>query len=247
MAEGRTAELIYEHGVRYGTARREISNLNGQDGMILEVGPDQTGVGQFLESDEDVVYLDAQESHGYGEEAHRVMGDVLKLPFEDDSAKAVVGLDLIEHLEKGDRWRAVEEMYRVVQPGGIMIVGSPVGKEAQRADEWFYDEYREIYGSLHPWTEEHLTYGLPEEEDYEKWVSFLTPEARSHRRIPDVTIKDWKRYRKATDLRLEQSRASVKARLLGVAAVRLMNFVNNDHPYRMLHVVEKGNWAIAED
>lgn len=239
MAEGKPAELLYEHGKRYGTARREISSLDDQSGMILEVGPDQTGVEQFLESDESVVYLDTQESHGYGEEAYKVRGDALRLPFHECSAKAVVGLDLMEHLEEGNRQPVIEEMYRVVQSGGIMIVGSPVGKKAQQADEWFQDEYKRLYGRPHPWTEEHLVYGLPEEEDYEKWIDSLSPGVKSHRHIPDVTIKDWKRYRRATDLRPEQRPASDKARLLGVAAIRSLNFVNKD-PYRVLHVVEKG-------
>jgi len=51
-----------------------------------------------------------------------VVGDVHRLCFPDDSIGTVVALETLEHV--ADPIRAVEEMYRVLKPGGVLAISS---------------------------------------------------------------------------------------------------------------------------
>ena len=54
---------------------------------------------------------------------HSVIGDVRDLPFSDASFDAIYSMGTIEHFDETER--AVEEMARVLKPGGRAIVGVP--------------------------------------------------------------------------------------------------------------------------
>jgi len=57
-----------------------------------------------------------------GEEAVR-RGSCTALPFADASADIVTALDVIEHV--ADDRRAVDEMLRILKPGGVMVITVP--------------------------------------------------------------------------------------------------------------------------
>lgn len=52
-----------------------------------------------------------------------IVGDVLDLPFENESVDAVLGIHLLEHVEEPQR--AVREIYRVLKPGGYAYFDTP--------------------------------------------------------------------------------------------------------------------------
>ena len=52
-----------------------------------------------------------------------VVGDIHAIPFPDNSVDAVICIAVLEHVE--DPGRAVEEMYRVLKPGGYCFVYTP--------------------------------------------------------------------------------------------------------------------------
>jgi SAM-dependent methyltransferase len=52
-----------------------------------------------------------------------VVGDVRHIPFADGSVDAIYSMGTIEHFEATDQ--AIEEMYRVLKPGGRAIIGVP--------------------------------------------------------------------------------------------------------------------------
>ena len=52
-----------------------------------------------------------------------VLADATSLPFENDSFQAVVGLDIFEHVE--DDRRAIAEAFRVLKPGGVLVLSVP--------------------------------------------------------------------------------------------------------------------------
>ena len=52
-----------------------------------------------------------------------VQGDAMALPFEDDSFDHVVCSEVLEHL--ADDLKAVRELYRVLKPGGTLVVTVP--------------------------------------------------------------------------------------------------------------------------
>lgn len=52
-----------------------------------------------------------------------IIGDVLDLPFENESVDAILGIHLLEHVEEPQR--AVREVYRVLKPGGYAYFDTP--------------------------------------------------------------------------------------------------------------------------
>jgi SAM-dependent methyltransferase len=82
---------------------------------------------------------------GTGERGHRarLRGDAAKLPFADASFDLVVALDVLEHLD--DDAAAARELWRVLRPGGAIVVFVP----ALRILWGFQDEvseHRRRYG-----------------------------------------------------------------------------------------------------
>jgi ubiquinone/menaquinone biosynthesis C-methylase UbiE len=49
-------------------------------------------------------------------------GDITQLPFRSNSFDAVASLDVVVHLPRGEEGRALEELSRVLMPGGLMIL-----------------------------------------------------------------------------------------------------------------------------
>ena len=52
-----------------------------------------------------------------------IVGDILDLPFPNDSQEAIICLAVLEHVENPSK--AFEEMYRVLKPGGSIFIYVP--------------------------------------------------------------------------------------------------------------------------
>ena len=61
-----------------------------------------------------------------GVAAELATGSVLALPYGDPSFDAVACLSVLEHMEGPDLPRAVDELRRVLRPGGFLVAGFPV-------------------------------------------------------------------------------------------------------------------------
>lgn len=59
------------------------------------------------------------------ESEHVMHGDVLALPFGDETVGAVLFLDVFEHIHFADQPRALAEILRVLEPGGVMMMTIP--------------------------------------------------------------------------------------------------------------------------
>ncbi|RKY46406.1 MAG: hypothetical protein DRP88_06465 [Candidatus Neomarinimicrobiota bacterium] len=62
---------------------------------------------------------------GVSDKIEWIHGSVEELPFEDNGAECVVMSQLLEHLPEPER--AVAEGLRILKPGGIFIIGVPLG------------------------------------------------------------------------------------------------------------------------
>src|SRR5690606_13103250 len=54
---------------------------------------------------------------------HRIQGDLHRIPLQQNSVQQVICFNVIEHLDDPDA--ALEEMWQVLAPGGILVLGFP--------------------------------------------------------------------------------------------------------------------------
>lgn len=67
-----------------------------------------------------------------------IIGDVHKLPFEDNSQEAIICLAVLEHVE--NPFQAVNEIYRTLKTGGYSLIYVPF-LFYYHADEGYYRDY----------------------------------------------------------------------------------------------------------
>jgi ubiquinone/menaquinone biosynthesis C-methylase UbiE len=82
---------------------------------------------------------------------HLIQGSVFFLPIKKHSFPCVVCSQVIEHIEKSN---VLDEIDRVVEPGGFLILGTPDYSKWQ----WVLTEW--LYGKLLPqgYADEHITH-----------------------------------------------------------------------------------------
>ncbi|MFH1858496.1 MAG: class I SAM-dependent methyltransferase [Candidatus Omnitrophota bacterium] len=112
-------------------------------GKILEAG---CGLGRW------VIYLNERGYQTVGLEIYEdalkparrqyphcpfVVGNVLKLPYLKNSFDAVISLGVLEHFEEGPR-EALQEIYRILKPGGILFLTVPFESFLRR---WIHRPY----------------------------------------------------------------------------------------------------------
>lgn len=86
-------------------------------------------------------------------------GSILRLPFKDNSLPSVSCLHVIEHIGLGrygdpvdpDAYvQAARELVRVLQPGGILLLGTPVGRERLCFDAHRIFDPHTVVRAFHP-------------------------------------------------------------------------------------------------
>lgn len=54
-----------------------------------------------------------------------IVGDVLNLPFSDNTFDCIYFNDVLEHLPKNTELKALSEIYRVLKPNGMLVLTTP--------------------------------------------------------------------------------------------------------------------------
>jgi glycosyltransferase involved in cell wall biosynthesis len=122
-------------------ANRTLDVGCGSSRILLNL-PDSVGVDVRLNK---IRYL-----RRYGQRA--VVGSLFALPFESQQFDCVICSEVIEHVPNDPKW--CEELIRVLQPGGRLIIGTPdYGGWSWPTIEW-------IYGKVMPgsYADEHITH-----------------------------------------------------------------------------------------
>ncbi len=120
----------YTEGLFYREKMRAIHRIAPDVAMrnILEVGGGRSGLGSMLYADAQITNIDLNPEYesapcNQRADVRFVCGDATNLPFENESFDAVTMFDLLEHVP--DDGRAIEEAFRVLRPGGYLLVSTP--------------------------------------------------------------------------------------------------------------------------
>jgi len=71
-----------------------------------------------------------------------IAGDLRKIPLADSSVDIIICIQVLEHLP--EPWKVIEELYRILKPGGTIFASCPQGEPQHQVP---YDFYRyTIYG-----------------------------------------------------------------------------------------------------
>ncbi len=138
----------YTEGLFYREKMRAIHRIAPDVTMrhILEVGGGRSGLGTMLYPGAQITNIDLNPEYESAPCNQKpgvrfVCGDATNLPFEDGSFDAVTMFDLLEHVP--DDHRAIEEAFRVLGPGGYLLVSTP-------NERWRFPYHRWMKGCCPP-------------------------------------------------------------------------------------------------
>ena len=107
--DAKAGDLTLDCGCGYGFTLRVLTALNH---------------GRFVGLDFQQERLDEIRSRGIGEgHLDLVRGSAMELPFADNTFDHIVCSEVLEHLP--DDWAAVRELFRVLKPGGNLVITVP--------------------------------------------------------------------------------------------------------------------------
>jgi len=133
---------------------------------VLEVGSDGLGITPYLKSP--IVGADIHFNRPFHPLLKRVKADATRLPFDEHSFDVVISVDMIEHLDRYKRKKAIEEMARVAKR--LIVIAVPSGAHAQAEDALLYKEYKKIHKEGYQFYDEQIYFGLPKTDDMKKII-----------------------------------------------------------------------------
>jgi Domain of unknown function (DUF4422)/Methyltransferase domain len=143
---------------RYAKLLQRERGLFDARRSVLEVGSGPWGIALWLQRP--VVGLERDWSQALPNPLIQpVEGDVLRLPFADDSYDYVICVDVLEHLAEGDRATALCELIRVARDK--VLVSCPCGAAAEEGERAFAGLFDALGLPRPGWLTEHFDNGLP--------------------------------------------------------------------------------------
>ena len=124
-------DLHYRRVVR-NLLQRWVPRPKGLRVLKLDLYNEATGTshaGHFVEGGARVVGVEIsfeiarQACRRCGSDVLAAQGDVRELPFGDDQFDFIFSLGTLEHVQQGDQPQAVQELLRVLKPGGMCLCG----------------------------------------------------------------------------------------------------------------------------
>jgi GT2 family glycosyltransferase len=130
----------YTQGLFYREKMRAIHRIAPDRPIekVLEVGGGRSGLTSLLYPNAQIVNIDLNGEYASAPCNRRssvrfICGDATDLPFENESFDGLTMFDLLEHVP--DDHEAVREAFRVLRPGGFLLVSTP-------NEHWRFPYYR---------------------------------------------------------------------------------------------------------
>lgn len=159
--------------LRYLPLVDEIKKLE-RDVTVLEVGSGGLGIAPYLKKKVTAVDIDFKPP--FFPQLKMIKGDATKLEFDDNSFDVVVSVDMLEHVSKDKREKAVYQMIRVAKKK--VLIGVPCGIEAERQDVLLDEYYKKKFRSGFPFLEEQIENKLPKKAEMNDIINKASKRAR---------------------------------------------------------------------
>ncbi len=150
-----------EAALRYLPVVSAIKKEDLLNSQILEVGPGSLGITPYLKREIDGIDVDFS---GPGTKLlNKIKGKADDLPFRKNSYDVVISVDILEHLEKDLREKAIYEILRVAKKLAVIVV--PTGKYAEDQDRKLQKHWEKIFENENQFLQEHVRNGLPSSDE----------------------------------------------------------------------------------
>lgn len=129
--------IMPEHIARYRFAEKYCPELTGQKINVLDIASGRGYGGDILKKEFPKATITGVEfKRNYIAKAHRnyagngegpnfLQGDARRIPLKDGAIDIATAFEIIEHLPKKDQAPFVQEIARVLKPGGIAFISFP--------------------------------------------------------------------------------------------------------------------------
>ena len=146
-----------EAALRYFPVVSEIKKRKLEKAKILEVGSGSLGIIPYLKTSIDG--LDVDFSGPKTSLLNKIKGSADNLPFRKNSYHVVISVDVLEHLPKEIREKAIYEMLRVAKKLAVIVI--PTGELSEEQDHQLQAHWQKIFNTRNQFLDEHVKFGLP--------------------------------------------------------------------------------------
>lgn len=224
-----------EAALRYLPVVSEIEKSGLMDPNILEIGSGSLGITPYFKGNVDG--LDIDFSGPTSKFLNKIKGQADNLPFHKNSYDVVISVDVIEHLPKSLREKAIFEQLRITKKLAIIVV--PVGKLSEDQDRQLFAHWNKIFKTKNQFLQEHIENGLPSVDEILVWIDRSLRKLGKKARIKSRPILNLALRQFLMKTWISKNRCLyylyMKGYLLLLPLLRLANFGNC---YRRIFVIE---------
>jgi hypothetical protein len=147
--------------VRYSRILNLESNIHNKDSSILEIGPGNMGLANFM--NKRITGVQPNFDYGHHPNLDPINGSADNLPFTDDLFDYTLCIDVLEHLPLEIRGKALSEILRVTKKNAWLTF--PSGIFARSTELSLSESFSRLNIASPDWLLEHINNGIPEISD----------------------------------------------------------------------------------